>query len=780
MAPRPKDQEKDLRPKRMVTLAHADLGAERAAFAALRAAMFAVQDTVAQRLFADDPLLAPITKARVAAALARLQGEDKPEWNAAYLQKVAEATVDGCLEQQKRYVGFLVGTAHHCDMRNERPAVDGAGGKPPSEKAMRRRRRAFEGLPEHRKRTWRCVPAEHEATVQVSDFAAVTAAVSERGVALFRALLRKEKTGLSPLQEAILAEIHRQGRERFGAPERDGGVASGQQADQQADGKGRKAVDDRRLTLFIDYRNMVKDPATPRKAPATRKSKDDRTPGGAVKTPPVPDPREPTLHAVAVDGLRRLLVAAITGNDHGTIRVHLSNPVPHGTPVPVDLRLRADAVDRLCGGKRRIDGENAEQGVGSGTGGEVPASPPAFLSALPDIKTIALVIGPDRLEVKAVLAKRPPEPAPVETVTVLIAGDVGLRNAVSHVAVRLDKPLDPQRLETLAALDKDAAKRFLESHGAKRVHLLHVPDRLPRVWDSDDLLALVWPRFRRIDRISTDIDLGYARLDTLKGELNRAAGRDPKAHVLRDEIPQDTQLAAAHGRFFRLLDDLRLKKTARRGLYASVERVRKSWFGFLTNVEVDLARAFERRGERVAVVHEALDYVAKEKVDARYRGRAFNRWINASARGTYRRMGSGKLVWHGIREILVPAAWTSSACVFHGVVDKAMRDGDGFACPHCLTTAQANGLRLEDAVRHADLSASLTHTLLLTAETGVRLGPEEFPDGLGLLALAAVPPVERRFSLKAGTPPPRRKPARATRETRRAVEDRPAQNQRAV
>lgn len=129
-------------------------------------------------------------------------------------------------------------------------------------------------------------------------------------------------------------------------------------------------------------------------------------------------------------------------------------------------------------------------------------------------------------------------------------------------------------------------------------------------------------------------------------------------------------------------------------MYRTVEGLKRSWFGHVSRVELELARKWD-----AGVVREHLTVMAEEKGGPDYKGRTYNKMINNGAKGQYIRRASDKLAWNGVPEAVVPSWWTSSTDVRNGIVDKAQRRGDAFV-------ARADGRK-----RHADMHAAQTLAL---------------------------------------------------------------------
>ncbi len=102
------------------------------------------------------------------------------------------------------------------------------------------------------------------------------------------------------------------------------------------------------------------------------------------------------------------------------------------------------------------------------------------------------------------------------------------------------------------------------------------------------------------------------------------------------------------GKMEMLLKRIRHLKSLRRGVYRSVDGLKKSWFGWLANRKVQLARKYR------AVMREHMTVVAKEKEAQGYFGRTFNKMINNGAGGQYLRTASSKLNGMGSRRAQMP------------------------------------------------------------------------------------------------------------------------------
>jgi Transposase and inactivated derivatives len=129
-------------------------------------------------------------------------------------------------------------------------------------------------------------------------------------------------------------------------------------------------------------------------------------------------------------------------------------------------------------------------------------------------------------------------------------------------------------------------------------------------------------------------------------------------------------------RVFGLIQDL---KKERRKLYRHIAALKKNWFGFLANVETELAQKYH-----AAIVREDLTVEAIEKDDPQYKGRTFNKMINNGSKGQYQRRASQAFRWNGVPEVVIPSWYTSRSCLPHSVIiEKRHRKGESIFLPCC-------------------------------------------------------------------------------------------------
>jgi len=299
-----------------------------------------------------------------------------------------------------------------------------------------------------------------------------------------------------------------------------------------------------------------------------------------------------------------------------------------------------------------------------------------------DAKTSSLVleISQTDVTVKTVISK-PDQPATdIKDITHLIARDFGYVNTVSLTVAKLDKEIDPAEVDRIAKFTRDEALKYLQSSS-------HPNDNIVKRmrFSGRAFLGAIAAHCEKIDRLKSQIDTGYNKLDKLKGILCGYIGLKPEELLAEGMVFKDRFVQNLYDKFFRLLGHIRKMKSIRLRIYEKIRNVKKAWFGFLSNQEVLLAREFN-----AAIVREDLTVMATEKEGPGYKGRTFNKMINNGSKGQYIRRATDKLTWDGIPELLVPSYYTSTSCTIHSLVDSAMRKGEKFACPLCSAPAHAD------------------------------------------------------------------------------------------
>jgi hypothetical protein len=333
-------------------------------------------------------------------------------------------------------------------------------------------------------------------------------------------------------------------------------------------------------------------------------------------------------------------------------------------------------------------------------------------AAQAQVGALTMTIGERYAVVRAVLVV--PKGQSVQLVRYVVSRDFGYRNTASLAVVDLGDAYAIEQAQhvasSLGGLEgeeaKKAAKQYLEANVAPEA--AQVVDA--QVWSGRGFMARLHALATQIDGLRAEIDLVYNRMAHLRATVNRALGRDISAvleenmliqGVLKtEEKTMDKDVITcvsslpvcvqrAYKRFFKLLEVVRRLKEKRLAVYRQADGVKRSWLGFVSNKEVALASKWG-----AVVVREDLDVVTPERESPEYKGRTFNKMINAGCKGRYTRVAAGKFEWLGIAHMAVPSYYTSSTDVRYGVVDKDQRRGEVFTA------------RVDGQVMHADVHAA--------------------------------------------------------------------------
>jgi len=340
----------------------------------------------------------------------------------------------------------------------------------------------------------------------------------------------------------------------------------------------------------------------------------------------------------------------------------LGNGIVENTSAAVDLLLasaspRCDSIVlpvRLC---RQVSRQTTRHGNGQ-------IRPTSIL----------LELGPNQVRPKMVVV-RPPGTPPIVGCRTVVAEDFGFTNTSSIVVLRDPTPIGEEALARIGGhnggdekkVTKTQAKVYLENHvSTDDVEVLETVQ-----FDGRDFLARVKTHAAKVDRLRSEIDRLYNRLERIRAEINVVARAEPGALVPEiAAMPDHSRYAAMHARFFRLLRAIECLKEARRAVYRTVAGLKKSWFGYVAQRKADLAAKHD-----AVVVTEDLDILAVPTDDPAYKGRTFNKMINNGSKGQYILRSKNTLTWRGIGSVKIPSFYTSSTDWRNGKVDKDQRRG---------------------------------------------------------------------------------------------------------
>lgn len=290
---------------------------------------------------------------------------------------------------------------------------------------------------------------------------------------------------------------------------------------------------------------------------------------------------------------------------------------------------------------------------------------------------LVLELGSEVGKSKVVIAKAP-EKQPLDQCLTIIGDDFGYANTSSLAVVRSNSPIPIDAIarvgghngEDMDKISKSKARKFLEENvSGDETVLLELMQ-----FDGKDFLDRIVEQALKIDSFRAEIDRMYNRLNRIRAEINFLAENDPAGLVpVEPQCAENRRYMAMHWRFFRILSGVNKLKAKRRGVYASVAGLKKSWFGYIANKKAELAEKYN-----AIVVSEDLSIAAVPTDDPKYKGRTFNKLHNNGSKGQYSRRSEDTLKWRGITSVKIPSYYTSSTDWRDGTVDKTQRNGKTF------------------------------------------------------------------------------------------------------
>jgi hypothetical protein len=266
-----------------------------------------------------------------------------------------------------------------------------------------------------------------------------------------------------------------------------------------------------------------------------------------------------------------------------------------------------------------------------------------------------------------------------------LARDIGLLNTLTHGVLRRTGDVTAERLRMGTCLDKQAAFDYLSTHAHPCDNALFVKRECGR-----DFLDRIADICCEIDEVTRIIDKLYSQMMQVRQCLLSPLGLKKGEHISRDAMHPDSHVRHLITQFFVLRDRIRHHKDRRLRLYDKAHAVKRCWFGWLTNREVELALK-----HNACVVRENAGYAPIPQDNPKYRGRTFNRMLANGARGMLERMASQKLAWAGVLEIMIVSFFTSTTDTLTGDIASSQRKGEVF-------TPRSGG-----EPRHADENAVL-------------------------------------------------------------------------
>ena len=322
------------------------------------------------------------------------------------------------------------------------------------------------------------------------------------------------------------------------------------------------------------------------------------------------------------------------------------------------------------------------------------------------VTSLAIELG-DVVRLRGVVSRPHPTSSLLGT-RVVLSEDVGYRKTSTLVVARSKKGVTQGVLDFI---DEKPGKRACEAYLSTHTSGLDVEVLERYQFDGKPFMDALKGYAKAIDTLRGEIDRCYGRLKRIREEINRVAGLDINAFVPPlplyngDEGIEEKRYVDMHGRFFRLLSGIERLKAKRRGVYRTVDGLKKSWFGHIGNIKVALAQKYD-----AVAVGEDYTVTAIEKDDPDYKGRVFNKMINNGALGHYIKRCISKFKWNQVSHIKIPSYYTSTTDWRTGCVNSDQRKGSKFtALDGCVW----------DADEHA--AEMIARWLFLTPKKGVSM-----------------------------------------------------------
>lgn len=570
-------------------------------------------------VFSPEPLLGSLSAKDTDRNLLAVQ--KRVPLNTAYAERCRLSVRAASLEHNKRYFKQLAGRLRFV-----------AGEIPVAEQKAQEILQPDGSLIQVTRRYWH-VPIEVQDAVTAAELEQL-AAIAEAGQAikLFRQLVLcgpwkpAEVFDLGATQWAIVRDIHARVQQRHREPV-----------------FGRE---DAVISLPLQYQVFSSTDAAPRATRPSMKLLSDDEKAAARKAAAAQARQSATRFALEIDRGVAGILEDSTNRQHAFF-LDIAGPVPHGKRIRLPLAVDRATLEPLL----------------TAAGKQFTAN------------SLTLDLNPDgSVGVRLVVAQPRLEPEPVDQFDYVAGRDFGYKNTITLSVVKLEQRLDLEQVEAIRVFTKEQTKAFYENHVARaplqvqyRIQMSGKPflDRIQQLADG-------------IEAYTSRIDKAYNTLFVMKRELTAALGLDTDARLQTKLAARGTPEYDRLQAFFHLLGRINSLKIERRKRYATIAAVKKHWFGYLSSLEVRIAREWNAIHVREHLTNEAI-----ERDDPKYKGRVFNKMINHGARGQYNRRCDDKLAWNGIPSVALPSWYTSTTCVRHASVNAAQRRGAVFSCPQC-------------------------------------------------------------------------------------------------
>jgi len=490
---------------------------------ALRTAYIDVCNTMAGRVFGQEPLVSCPTAQEIHDTLYGWQCNDRPpDLNVVYVEKARLSVGPAVSRCHQEYFVRLVRWLKGC-------------GKEKRYSRWKRERAEKRG---ETLRRWESVPVEMQDEVTAGDLEQLrthaSALTFPQALDLFRAVAMEGlDAGLSPVQAKVVRAIHQSAQERHRCP------AYGT---------------DKRFTaqFHLDYR-IVKG-------------------------------RADALNGTLADLETHARILVDEGNGCYKTFLEISNPVPYGAAIRLPMVLHAATLKRLLEKEDRPSGNgDADRPSANSIAIELGASriQVKLCLARPDPLPDAVreaedgTSGQEKEPDWDELARR------LNACDYFLGRDYGYANTVALCLIRRDREVSADDLRRIAAFDKEGALEYLTTHSHDG------PEVVERfLFDGRDFMARIHLWSLKIDLLRAEVDLVYDRIRRIKALLVPVLGLRPDELIPVSAMAADhadPRTARLVKRFFHLLDAVKSLKARSLAAYAAIDGIKKSWFGLASS-----------------------------------------------------------------------------------------------------------------------------------------------------------------------------------------------------
>jgi hypothetical protein len=343
-------------------------------------------------------------------------------------------------------------------------------------------------------------------------------------------------------------------------------------------------------------------------------------------------------------------------NKHYRLFLEISHPTLHSKKIKIPVQLNEEIYKRIIEDQKK-----------------------------PTTQSLLLVIKHDKIEIRSVINKADIETniqaqyEQVKTADHLIGRDFGYSDTITLSVIKNEFNLSLKEFEERLSLKKEDTKLLYENNSYKPI----VVEQFQ--YSGKNFINKINSQGIKIDKYKSEIDCIYNKIDSLIINIKNNLNVKESYQLTSKTVSNNSFVNALIKKFHTLLDRVKYLKKLRRDCYKNIQGVKKSWFGFLTNIEKRLIKYYN-----AAIIVEDLTVMAIEKEKPDYKGRSFNKMINNGSKGQYMSMAKEKFLWNGILESKIPSFYSSTTCTIHKVVDDEMRNNKVFKCKQCNIVKDAD------------------------------------------------------------------------------------------